>query len=187
MKSIVVISHIGEWGLGRRPYISMLTLTSKIHLKPRGRLGWKPWEWVDWEAQRGQYLTGLVCCATLKDMFWGHAWLPRINLWGSWAKSNNILLAGWGDISMNIYLRLYIDRFNPFGSFTTSYSCWLVILTVYNLPLGMCIRSKFMFLSKVIPGPNILGQNIDVCLRPLINELKQLWLPKTLTYDVLRK
>jgi hypothetical protein len=88
---------------------------------------------------------------------------------------------------MNIYLRLYIDRFNPFESFTTPYSCWLVILTVYNLPLGMCIRSKFMFLSKVILGPNILGQNIDVCLRSLINELKQLWLPKTLTYDVLRK
>jgi len=38
------------------------------------------WEWVDWEAQRGQYVTGLVCGATLKDAFktlrgtWVEAW-----------------------------------------------------------------------------------------------------------------
>jgi hypothetical protein len=36
------------------------------------------------------------------------------------------------------------------------------------------MRLEFMFLSMVIPGPNSSGQNIDVCLRPLIDELKQL-------------
>jgi hypothetical protein len=47
----------------------------------------------------------------------------------------------------------------------------------YGLQLapGMCMRLEFMFLSMVSPGPNILGQNIDVCLRPLIDELTQLW------------
>jgi hypothetical protein len=44
-----------------------------------------------------------------------------------------------------------------------------------------------MFLSMVRPGPNSLGQNIDVCLRPLIDELTQLWSSKALTYDVSRK
>jgi hypothetical protein len=44
-----------------------------------------------------------------------------------------------------------------------------------------------MFLSMVRPGPNSLGQNIDVCLRPLIDELTQLWFSKALTYDVSRK
>ena len=44
-----------------------------------------------------------------------------------------------------------------------------------------------MFLSMIRPGPNSLGQNIDVCLRPLIDELTQLWSSKALTYDVSRK
>jgi hypothetical protein len=38
------------------------------------------------------------------------------------------------------------------------------MLTVCNLPPGMCMRVKFMFLSMVIPGPNSSGRNIDVCL-----------------------
>jgi hypothetical protein len=53
--------------------------------------------------------------------------------------------------SRNVHLGLCIG-FNPFGSFATPYSCWLVILTVYNLLPGMCVRSEFMFLSTVIPG-----------------------------------
>ena len=72
-------------------------------------------------------------------------------------------------------------------SFAAPYSCWPVILTVYNLPPGMCMRPEFMFLSIVIPGPSSPGQNIDVCLRPLIDDLTQLWSSGVLTYDISRK
>jgi hypothetical protein len=89
--------------------------------------------------------------------------------------------------SRNAHLGLCTDGFNLFGSFTAPYSCWLVILTVYNLPLGMCIRSEFMFLSTVITGLSSPGRNIDVCLRPLIDELVQLWSSGVLTYDISRK
>ena len=44
-----------------------------------------------------------------------------------------------------------------------------------------------MFLSMVIPCPNSLRQNIDVFLRSLIDELKQLWSSRALTYDVSMK
>ena len=44
-----------------------------------------------------------------------------------------------------------------------------------------------MFLSTVIPGPSSPGWNIDVCLRPLIDELAQLWSSGALTYDISRK
>jgi hypothetical protein len=44
-----------------------------------------------------------------------------------------------------------------------------------------------MFLSTVIPGPSSPGRNIDVCLRPLINEFAQLWSSRALTYDISRK
>jgi hypothetical protein len=44
-----------------------------------------------------------------------------------------------------------------------------------------------MFLSTVIPDPSSPGQNINVCLRPLIDELVQLWSSGALTYDISRK
>jgi len=89
--------------------------------------------------------------------------------------------------SRNVRLGLYIDGFNPFESFVAFFSCWPIMLTVCNLPPGMCMRLKFMFLSMVIPGPNSSGRNIDVCLRPLIDELMQLWSSRVLTYNVLTK
>jgi hypothetical protein len=92
--------------------------------------------------------------------------------------------------SRNVRLGLCTDGFNPFGSFAAPYSCWPVILTVYNLPPGMCMRPEFMFLSMVIPGPNSPsspGRNIDVCLHLLIDELTQLWSSRALTYDISRK
>jgi hypothetical protein len=89
--------------------------------------------------------------------------------------------------SRNVRLGLCTDGFNLFGSFAASYSCWPVILTVYNLPPGMCMRPEFMFLSIIIPGPSSPGRNIDVCLRPLIDELAQLWSSGALTYDISRK
>jgi len=39
----------------------------------------------------------------------------------------------------------------------------------------------------VIPGPSSLGWNIDVCIRPLIDEFTQLWSSGSLTYDISRK
>jgi hypothetical protein len=71
--------------------------------------------------------------------------------------------------------------------FVTPYSCWPVILTIYNLPPGMCMRPEFMFLSIVIPGPSSPGRNIDVCFRSLIDELTQLWSSGALIYGISRK
>ena len=51
----------------------------------------------------------------------------------------------------------------------------------------MCLRPEFMFLSMVIPGPSNPRRNIDVCLRPLNDELTQLWSSGALTYDISRK
>jgi hypothetical protein len=86
-----------------------------------------------------------------------------------------------------MHLGLCIDESNLFRSFIAPYSCYVVILAVYNLPLEMYMRSKFMFLSTVIPDPYSSSRNIDVCLQPLIDELNQLWSFRTLTYDVSRK
>jgi hypothetical protein len=89
--------------------------------------------------------------------------------------------------SRNVCLGLCTDEFNPFESFAAFYSCWPIILTVYNLPLGMCMRPEFMFLSMVIPDQSSPGWNIDIYLRSLVNELTQLWSSGALTYDISRK
>jgi hypothetical protein len=46
--------------------------------------------------------------------------------------------------SRNVNLGLCIDRLNPFGSFVAHYSCWLMILIIYNLPLGMYMRLELI-------------------------------------------
>jgi len=89
--------------------------------------------------------------------------------------------------SRNMRLGLCTEKFNPFGSFVAPYSCWPVILMVYNLPPGMCMRPEFMFFSMVISSLSSLGWNIDVYLHPLIDELTQLWSSGALTYDISRK
>ncbi|GKU94092.1 hypothetical protein SLEP1_g7626 [Rubroshorea leprosula] len=79
------------------------------------------------------------------------------------------------DEPRNVRLGLCTDGFNPFGCSTTPYSCWPVFLTVYNLPSELCMKSKHLFLAMIIAGPKSPRKNIDVMLRPLIDELKELW------------
>jgi hypothetical protein len=70
--------------------------------------------------------------------------------------------------SRNVRLGLCIDRFNPFASFADPYSCWSVMLTVYNLPPRMCMRPEFMFLSTIIPGPRSPGEEYR-CLSSIVD------------------
>ncbi|CAH9075324.1 unnamed protein product, partial [Cuscuta epithymum] len=84
----------------------------------------------------------------------------------------------------NVRLGLCSDGFAAHGQYGASYSCWPVILTTYNLPPGMCMKSPYMFLSLIIPGPMCPKKKIDVYLQPLIDELKHLWDEGSITYDV---
>nr|GEZ60163.1 hypothetical protein [Tanacetum cinerariifolium] len=75
----------------------------------------------------------------------------------------------------NVRLGLAADGFNPFGNLSQSYSMWSVILTTYNLPPWLCIKESSFMLMLLIPGPKSSGKDIDVYLRPLIDDLKDLW------------
>ncbi|GLT36758.1 hypothetical protein SLA2020_111160 [Shorea laevis] len=87
----------------------------------------------------------------------------------------------------NVRLGLYTDGFNPFGCSATPYSCWPVFLTVYNLPPKLCMKSEHIFLATIIAGSKSPRKNIDVMLRPLIDELKELWTNGVETYDSFRQ
>ncbi|KAH7848072.1 hypothetical protein Vadar_033521 [Vaccinium darrowii] len=87
----------------------------------------------------------------------------------------------------NVRLGLASDGFNPFGNMSTSYSVWPVILVPYNLPPWKCMKDPFFMLSLLIPGCRSPGVDIDVFLRPLIDELKELWTIGIDTYDAVTK
>ncbi|XP_073064444.1 uncharacterized protein [Primulina eburnea] len=75
----------------------------------------------------------------------------------------------------NVRLGLATDGFNPFGSMSTTYSMWPVMVVPYNTPPWKCMKSENMMLSLLIPGPTSPGKDMDVFLKPLIEELKTLW------------
>ncbi|XP_065860347.1 uncharacterized protein [Euphorbia lathyris] len=83
----------------------------------------------------------------------------------------------------NVRLGLASDGFNPFGNMSTNYSMWPVVLVVYNLPPWKCMKEAFFILAMLIPGKTSPGNDIDVYLQPLIDELKELWEVGIETYD----
>ena len=82
----------------------------------------------------------------------------------------------FGKECRNIRFGLATDGMNPFGNLSTNHSCWPVILFIYNLSPGLCMKRKYMMLSMMISGPKQPGNDIDVYLKPLDEDLKLLWL-----------
>ena len=83
----------------------------------------------------------------------------------------------------NVRLELASDGFNPFGSFNQHYSVWPVVLIPYNLPPWLCMKSTSFILSTIVPGPTSPGNDIDVYLQPLLQELNELWSDGVETFD----
>jgi hypothetical protein len=75
----------------------------------------------------------------------------------------------------NVHIGLATDGFTPFGDNTASYSCWPMFTVPYNLPPSLCMKCEFMFLCLIVPGPDHPGPKLNVMLKPLIGELKELW------------
>ena len=75
----------------------------------------------------------------------------------------------------------------PNNQFNTSYYCWHVVVTPYNLPLEMCMKDPYLFLTCIIPCLDNLKPKIDVYLQPLITELNELLCNGVLIYDISTK
>ena len=65
------------------------------------------------------------------------------------------------------------------------YSCWPVILTSYNLPPDMCMKTPYIFLTLIVTGLQNPKKLIDVYMQLLIEELQWLWVEGVTTFDVL--
>ncbi|XP_074336335.1 uncharacterized protein LOC141673484 [Apium graveolens] len=81
-----------------------------------------------------------------------------------------------GSDARNNRLALSADGINPHtNGLTNKYSCWPIVLETYNLPPWLCMRRKFMMLTILVSGPHEPGNDVDVYLQPLIDDLKKLW------------
>jgi hypothetical protein len=74
----------------------------------------------------------------------------------------------------NVRFRLATDGFDPFSTNCAPHSCWHVFDVSYNLPPSLCMKFEFMFLCLIVPCLKSPGPRINVILKPLIEELKQL-------------
>jgi hypothetical protein len=74
----------------------------------------------------------------------------------------------------NIRIGLATDGFTPFSDNATLYSGWPMFAVPYNLP-PFCMKYEFMFLCLVVPSPDHPVPKLNVMLKPLIDELKELW------------
>jgi hypothetical protein len=83
-------------------------------------------------------------------------------------------------------LAVATDGFNPSSLRSSLYSIWAVIVIVYNLPPRLVTKKEYMLLSLIIPGKYQV-KNMDVYLRPLIDELKTLWSPGVPARDISRQ
>jgi hypothetical protein len=94
--------------------------------------------------------------------------------------------ADFASDARNVHFGLATDDFDPFSTNSAPYSCWPIFAVSYNLPPSLCMKFEFMFLCLIVPGLEAHGPQINVILKPLIEELKQLWIGVE-AYDCYKK
>ena len=93
----------------------------------------------------------------------------------------------FGSESRNLRLGLCTDGFNPYRTLSSTHSAWPVLLVIYNLPPWLCMKRKYVMLFMMISGPKWPGNNIDVYLAPLVEDLKKLWEEGVDVFDAYKK
>ena len=81
----------------------------------------------------------------------------------------------FADDARNIRFGLSTDDMIHFGEQSSGHSTWPVTLYIYNLPPWLCMKWKFIIMPVLIPGLKQPGNDIDVYLKPLIDDLLLLW------------
>jgi hypothetical protein len=93
----------------------------------------------------------------------------------------------FGEEACNVRFALSTDEMNPFGDLSSSHSTWPVIQTIYNLPPLICQKRRYLLLTMLIFGPKKPGNDLDVFLEPLMEDMKILWEEGVKMIDASRK
>ncbi|KAL0556571.1 hypothetical protein IC582_005085 [Cucumis melo] len=84
----------------------------------------------------------------------------------------DLKLPDFGSEPRNIRLALSADGINPDCEMSSKYSCWPLVIVIYNLLPWLCMKRKFIMLSMLISGPRQPGDDIGTYSAPLIEDLK---------------
>jgi hypothetical protein len=92
-----------------------------------------------------------------------------------WKRFDAKFAKEFGDEARNVRFTLSTDGMNPFGDLSSTHSTWPVILTIYNLTPHLCQKRRYLLLTYLISRPRQPGNDIDVFLEPLMEDMKILW------------
>jgi hypothetical protein len=76
-----------------------------------------------------------------------------------------------------------MDGMNPHSFQNTKYFVWPIVVINKNIPLWFSVKNE-LILALIVPGRKQV-KNMDVYLKPLVDELKELW-EGIYVYDVSR-
>ena len=92
---------------------------------------------------------------------------------------------GFGSQERNVRMQISCDGICPFKLHKSTWSAWPVLASFLNLPPWLITKKFFIVLTLLIPGrAQVPFEHFDVWIRPLIDELKELW-EGVPAYDVL--
>jgi hypothetical protein len=91
-------------------------------------------------------------------------------------KALNIFDTDFVSDARNVPIGLMKDGFDPFSTNSIPYSSWSVFVVLYNLPTSLWMKYEFMFVCLIVPSLDHPSPCLNVMLKALTDELKQLWI-----------
>ena len=120
-----------------------------------------------WRSREHQHSPSVLC-----DVYDGE-------VWNQFMCVDNVPFLS---LPYNYAFSLNVDWFQPFQH--TQYSLGVIYLAVQNLPRNERFLPENIIIVGVIPGPHEPSLNINSFLRPLVDELQQLWTGVPLTSNL---
>ena len=74
----------------------------------------------------------------------------------------------------NLILSITINGVNPYSQPDNTYTVWHVMAFNNNIPPWLYVNNGHLMLALIVPGRKQVN-NMDVYLRPLFKEFKELW------------
>jgi hypothetical protein len=68
-----------------------------------------------------------------------------------------------------------MDGMSPFGELMNPHSTWPIIMCIFNLPPWLSHKEKYLLLTTLISYPKQVGNDIDIFLEPLMEDMQNLW------------
>src|ERR1043165_7735857 len=89
----------------------------------------------------------------------------------------------FGKDPRNVVLVASTDGEKPFGNQSSTHSTWPVFVCMYNISPWECMKRKYMHMSVLIEGPKQPGNDLNLYLGLLKEELDMLRRTSVITWD----